>query len=119
MDEFVTETADPRDEIVRLEARIEQLAAKIENCRKVALASRIAVALGGAILLALLAGAIRFDAVAMMVGIAAALGGIVLMGSNRSTANEAQAQLAAAEALRAELIGRIGLRTVEGARTLH
>ena len=35
---------DPHDEIVRLEAHIEELAAKIENCRKFILASRIAMA---------------------------------------------------------------------------
>ena len=38
---------DPRDEIVRLEAHIEELAAKIESCRKFILASRIVVAGGG------------------------------------------------------------------------
>ena len=41
------ENGDPREEIVRLEERIEELAAKIESCRKFILASRIAVASGG------------------------------------------------------------------------
>jgi hypothetical protein len=119
MDEFATDDIDPRDEIARLEARIEELAATIENCRKIILASRVAAALGGAILLALMMGAIRFDALAMLVGIVAVLGGFVLMGSNRSTADEAEAKLAATEARRAELIGHIGLRVVEDSRTLH
>jgi hypothetical protein len=34
---------DPHDEIVHLEAHIEELAAKIESCRKFILASRIAI----------------------------------------------------------------------------
>ena len=44
---------DPRDEIVRLEAHIEELAAKIEICRKFILASRIAIAGGGIALAAM------------------------------------------------------------------
>ena len=40
---------DPHDEIVRLEAQIEELAARIESCRKFILAARIAMAGGGAI----------------------------------------------------------------------
>lgn len=118
MDE-ADDTADPRDRIARLEARIEYLSVTIENCQKFILASRVVVGLGGAILIVMMVGAIRFDAAAMLVGIVAVLGGFVLMGSNRSTANEAEAQVAAAEAQRAELIGRIGLRVVGGNETQH
>ena len=39
-------SGDPHDEVVRLEERIEDLAEKIESCRKFILASRIAVAGG-------------------------------------------------------------------------
>ena len=113
MDERISETADPRDQIERLEERIEWLAAKIESCRKFALASRLAVALGGVVLLAMMLGAIRTEPVALATAIAAVLGGFVMMGSNRSTADEAAAELAAAEAERAELIGSIELRVVE------
>lgn len=106
------DTADPREQIARLEERIEQLAAKIESCRKFALASRLAIALGMLVLLVLLLGAIRFDSVVMSASIAAVLAGIVGLGTNRSTASEAAAQLAVAEAHRSELIGRIELRLV-------
>jgi hypothetical protein len=37
---------DPHEEIVRIEEHIEELAAKIESCRKFILAARIAVAGG-------------------------------------------------------------------------
>ena len=55
------EKGDPHEEIVRLEERIEELAATIESCRKFILASRIAVAGGGPLLAGMLFGAIRSD----------------------------------------------------------
>ena len=103
---------DPHGEIVRLEEYIEQLAAKIESCRKFILASRIAMAGGGIVLTAMLLGAIRFDPAAMAAAVAALLGGIVVWGSNGSTAKEAAKQLATAEADRAALIERIDLRVI-------
>jgi len=48
----------------------------------------------------------------MAVTVAAMLGGIVAVGSNRSTAKEATRELTAAEAKRAALIGQIDLRLV-------
>jgi hypothetical protein len=110
---------DPHKEIVRLEAQIEELAARIENCRKFILAGRIAAAIGGVLLVALLLGAIRFDLQLMMLAMAALLGGIVVWGSNGSTANEAVNELAAAEANRKALIGMIDLRVVAERPTLH
>ena len=53
-DQQTLEDADPYEEIVRLEERIEELAAKVESCRKFILASRIAVAGGGLVLAAIL-----------------------------------------------------------------
>ena len=52
---------DHHDEIVRLEAQIDELVARIESCRKFILVGRIAVAGGGAVLIAMLVGAIQFD----------------------------------------------------------
>jgi hypothetical protein len=110
---------DPHDEIVRLEARIEELSDKLEGCRKFILAGRVAAAGGGAALAALLLGVLRFDPAVMACAAAALLGGFVAWGSNRSTANEAAAEIAAAEARRAALIGDIELRLIEGGETLH
>jgi hypothetical protein len=110
---------DPHDEIVRLEAHIEELTDKLEGCRKFILAGRVAAAGGGTALAALLLGVLRFDPAVMACAAAALLGGFVAWGSNRSTANEATAEIAAAEARRAALIGEIRLRVIEGGETLH
>ena len=97
---------------MRLEAQIEELAAKIESCRKFILASRIAMASGGIVIAAILLGAIRFDPAAITAAVAAFLGGIVVWGSNGSTAKEAAKELSAAEADRAALIEMIDLRVI-------
>jgi hypothetical protein len=119
MDDWTSVDADPRASIERLEERIEQLSAKIESCRKFRLVARIAIAGGGVLLVALMVRALAFDPAVMGAGIAALLCGIVLLGSNRSTEDEASAQRAAAEAERAALIGGIELRVVGGRDTLH
>ena len=119
MDELVSDSADPREAIARLEERIEELDAKLESCRKFAAASRFAMVLGGVLLLGLLLGVIPFDPLAMTAAMAAGLGGVVTLGSNNSTAKEAEAQMAEAEAARAALIGSIELRVVENPATLH
>ncbi len=110
---------DPHDEIVRLEAQIETLSARIENCRKFILAARIAIIGGGILLAALLLGLIRFDPTLLLTAFAALLGGIVAWGSNGSTAKEAAHDLAEAEANRKALIGLISLRIVAERPTLH
>ena len=101
-----------RNEIMRLEAQIDELAARIESCRKFILVGRIAVAGGCAVLIAMLNGAIQFDPALIGVAITAVLGGIVAAGSNRSTAKEAMYELTLAEAKRTSLIRQIDLRLV-------
>src|SRR5439155_24908925 len=103
---------DLHDQILGLEAQIEELTEVIESCRKLILISKIAIAAGGIWLLALTFGAIRFDSMAMVGAIAALIGGTVVFGSNTSTSKQAAADAKAAEGLRAELIGKINLRLV-------
>jgi hypothetical protein len=108
---------DLRDEIVDLEARIEELAAEIEKCRKLLVLSRIGMISGATLLVATTFGFV--DSAAVAIGaIGALLGGIVLYGSNLSTWRQTDEALRATEAHRAELIGKIGLRLVHN-RTLH
>lgn len=106
------EADDLREEISRLEGDIEEMAKKIERCRKVDLAAKTAISIGALLLVVLVIGVIRFDALAMIAALTAIIGGIVLLGSNSTTAKQFSAQMRAAEAQRAELIGRIELRPV-------
>jgi hypothetical protein len=110
----VTTHDDTHNEIVRLEAYIDELEARIESCRKFIMAGQIAVAGGGIVFIAIMAGAIQFDPAVMALAIASVLGGIVAAGSNRSTAKEAAHELSAAEAERAALIGQLELRPIHG-----
>jgi len=105
---------DYRSEIARLEAQIDELEATIESCRKFILAGRVAVASGGVILIAMLVGGIQFNPSVMGIAGAAVLGGIVAVGSNRSTAKKASRELTAHEAKRATMIGQLDLRLVPG-----
>jgi hypothetical protein len=101
-----------RDEIVRLEVQAEELADRIESCRKFILAGWVAIATAGLVLLAMLLGLIESDPFILGLAVAAVLGGIVAAGSNRSTANEATMELIATQARRAELISQLDLRVV-------
>ena len=103
-----------RGEIAELEDEIETLRDVIERCRKIMLAARAAIAGGALLLLAQGVGALAFEPIAFMAGTAALLGGIVLFGSNNSTAREKLAALKATETRRAELIDAMNLRVVGG-----
>jgi hypothetical protein len=107
---------DRRQEIVRLEAEIEELAVKIERCRKIRLAGRAAVGLGAMLFMAVIFTTVRYTPATLMGAIALVLGGIVVLGSNRSTSQQAVAALRAAEANRAELIGQLELTPAGGNR---
>ena len=103
---------DPTDEISEIEARIEELSEIAERCRKFILASRIAIAAGGALLLVTVLGLLGAAQVAALGSIALVLGGIVSLGSNVSTLRQTEAAIGAAEMRRSQLIGRIDLRVV-------
>jgi hypothetical protein len=111
--------ADPHDEIERLEAQIEEIGSRLESCRKFILAARVAVTGGAVLLAAVLLGVIAFDARLLLAAIAALLGGIVLWGSNHSTAEEAATELKKTEAERVALIASLDLHLIEERSTLH
>jgi len=106
---------DPTDEISELEARIEELAEVAERCRKFIMASKAAIAGGVALLLVAILGLFGVGQSAALGSIALMLGGIVSLGSNISTLRQTEAAISAAEARRADLIGRIDLRVVHDA----
>ena len=113
---------DPREEISDLEAMIEELAETIEHCRKLILLSKGALAFGALALGGFILGLLGDGAVPLVLGIIGILGGVVVLGSNMTTAETASEEMKAAEARRAALIGTIELRIVtngSGRRTLH
>jgi hypothetical protein len=111
---------EPREEIAELEVRIEELAEQLERCRKFAFAAKIAIVFGALLTGATLFGFLTFTPMAMLGGVAALLGGIVVYGSNGSTSDEFSKSLRDAEARRAALIGRLDIRLVRDAPpTLH
>jgi hypothetical protein len=108
----MAEDDDPIDEIAMIEARLEALAEVAERCRKIILASKIAIAGGGAVLLLVVFGLFGPNQVAALASIALVLGGIVSLGSNFSTLQQTTAAISAAEALRSDLISRLDLQVV-------
>jgi hypothetical protein len=106
------EDGDPRDQIARLESRLEELAEALARCRKIKLISQIAIAGGGIWLLAVTIGVIGFDPMAMMAAISGVIGGTVMYGSNTTTSREIDAAMKEAEARRTKLIGGLELRVV-------
>jgi hypothetical protein len=113
LDQRPQERGDIREEIARLETRIETLTGSIERCRKISLAARLALALGIVWLVLIVFKIIPFAPIHFIGAISAMLGGTVLYGSNSSTWKQTVAVIAAAEARRSELIDAMALRTVE------
>ena len=101
-----------RNQIARLEQRLEDLAAALEKSRKAILASKVSIAGGGLLMLALVLGIIGAQPLAIVLAIAAVLGGIVGFGANVSTARQDRAAMEAAAAARTELISRLEMRDI-------
>jgi hypothetical protein len=103
---------DLHEQILHIEAHIEELADVIERCRKIIFISKAAIAAGGTLFLAIIIGAVGFDPTVMIGAMAAVIGGTVFFGSNTSTLKQTTADMKAAEPHRADLISRMDLRVV-------
>jgi hypothetical protein len=103
---------DFRNEIAQLEARSEALTESIERCRKISLAAKLTIAAGAIWIVLVLLGVVAFSPGTIIAAMAAVLGGIVLLGSNATTWTQTDAALHEAEAMRADLIGRMALPVV-------
>lgn len=109
-----------RDEIARLETRIEELSDARERCRKISMVAKLAVTAGLAWIVLTLVTLLPFSPGPFFGALAAAIGGTVLLGSNKTTWDETEAALSETEAARAALIGQIELRLVgQDVPTLH
>jgi hypothetical protein len=103
---------DLHGQILHIEAHIEELTDIIERCRKIILISKVAIAAGGILILAIVVGALGFDPTILIGAIAAVIGGTVVFGSNTSTLKQTSADMKAAEAHRTELISTMDLKVV-------
>jgi len=103
---------DLHEQILHIEAHIEELTDIIERCRKIILISKVAIAAGGILILATIIGAVGFDPTVLIGAIAAVIGGTVVFGSNTSTLKQTMTDMKAAEAHRTELISRTDLKVV-------
>ena len=81
---------------------------------------KLAIAGGAAWIALVLLLVLPFIPGPVIAALAAVIGGTVLLGSNATTWNQADADLRQTEAMRADLIGRMDLRLIgEQRRTLH
>jgi hypothetical protein len=103
---------DLHEQILHIEAHIEELTDIIERCQKIILISKVAIAAGGILILATAIGALGFDPTVLIGAIAAVIGGTVVFGSNTSTLKQTTTDMKAAEAHRTELISRMDLKVV-------
>jgi hypothetical protein len=103
---------DLHEQILHIEAHIEELTDITERCRKIILISKVAIAAGGILILAIIIGAVGFDPTVLIGAIAAVIGGMVVFGSNTSTLKQTMTDMKAAETHRIELISRMGLKVV-------
>jgi len=111
---------NPHDQIARLESEIEALGESAARCRKIAVGARIAIGTGCVLFAAMLIGLLYPDGLRLLIATILTMGGVVLYGSNRTTANQIAARIAEAERLRAEFIGGIELTLVsQPSRVLH
>jgi len=115
MDErAVDEEVDPREEIVHLEAEIEELAETIESCRKLILIAKGAMGVSAILIVAALLGVVTLDPAVLIAAFGVLLGGVVVFGSNASTLAQARTRTKAAEQRRSQLISAMELRVVGG-----
>src|SRR3954452_15105729 len=112
------ELVEPRDEITRIEAELDKLAGVAERCRKIGMGAKAALIIGCFWIGMLFGGAVAADGLKLMIAIILPLGGVVLYGSNESTAQQTADKIAALERQRAELISGIDLRVVADAPPL-
>ena len=107
---------DQHQLITDLEAEIDGLRDSAERCRKIDIVAKAVMGIGVGLLVI---GFLWFSASALVIGIAAVLGSVALVGSNRGTLGEIITRIKLAEARRAEIIDGLGLQTVSNGLTAN
>ena len=99
----------PAEKIEQLEIRIEDLREAIDRSRRLMQAGRACAVIGPALLACLMLGLMTFTPVRMIIAIALAVGGLVLMGSSRTSTEELISSLKRTEAERSAAIDDLKL----------
>ena len=97
------------EQIERLEIQIEELREAIQRSRRYIIAGRAGAVIGPALLACLMVGLLDFTPVRMIVGIALGIGGVVLMGSSRSSTEQLELALKRTEGERIAAIDALEL----------
>jgi len=104
---------DLHQKIADLELEIDDLSEAAERCRKSMIVARLATIAGVLLVGASLSGFVRTDALILVIGIAATLAGIGLLGSSRGSLEHITGKIRTSEARRDELINGMNLQTVQ------
>ena len=102
------------DEIERLEIRIEELREAIARSRRLRLVGLASAVIGPALIVGLVLDLVDYSPTRVIVAFALAIGGIVLMGSSRSSTEEFERALRQAEAERIAAIDALYLVDLGG-----
>jgi hypothetical protein len=94
---------DFHQQIADLETEIDNLSEVAERCRKSMIVGRMMI----------IAGLVWTDALVLVIGIAATLAGIGLLGSSRGSLEQTTGQIRASEARRDRIIDGMNLQTVQ------
>ena len=97
------------DEIERLEMRIEELREAIARSRRLRLVGLASAVIGPTLIAGFLVGLVDYSPTRVIVAFALAIGGMVLMGSSRSSTEELERALKQAEAERMAAIDALEL----------
>jgi hypothetical protein len=97
------------EQVEQLEIRIEELREAIQRSRRLIIAGRVCAVVGPALLVCFMLGLLDFTPARVIVGIALAIGGVVLMGSSRSSTEQLELTLKRTEAERNAAIDALEL----------
>ena len=104
---------DLHQQIADLETEIDALSEAAERCRKSMIVARGAIIAGVLLVGASLAGLVQTDALVLVIGIAATLAGIGLLGSSRGSLEQITGKIRASEARRDGIIDGMSLQSVQ------
>ncbi len=102
----------PIESLDEIEEQLAELAVQADRCRRIGLFAKVCVGLGLLLLAWIAAGLSGRSPAILVYAAAAALGGIVLAGSNRRTWDQILGRMRELEQRRTELIDAMDLRPV-------